>query len=287
MNRTCKLTQSTEFDWIESTVGPFVSILLAQPASEFFRKFSSVESYANGSQRQEVFPSPRQCSMESLMFARKNQYSHKSPRIPAPNSPRFALAVVGIAIAFAGCLGCSGDSSYGSSGLFTREPLDGEELAVLLDLNCAKYVYRGPKSYYYWRLSTQLYGPDDQLIETTFLGGGGCELQSGSRFFFNIPVVEGGLAVTAFGGMKSKQDIAPLLPKRERSLSWILNPSLRQVKDKPILVGLFSLDAQSIVRVPNYEIPKGHGGHVLAVVLDIKATAETEENPFDKRTGKR
>ena len=87
--------------------------------------------------------------MESLMFARKNQYSHKSPRIPSPNLPRFTLAIVGIAIAFAGCLGCSGDSSYGSAGLFTREPLDGEELAVLLDLNCAKYVYRGPKSYYY------------------------------------------------------------------------------------------------------------------------------------------
>ncbi len=58
------------------------------------------------------------------MFARKNQYSHKSPGIPATS--RIIFAFLGLLLTFAGC-GGSGSKSYYPGDLFTREPLDGEE----------------------------------------------------------------------------------------------------------------------------------------------------------------
>ena len=156
-----------------------------------------------------------------------------------------ALALLIIATTMIGCA-----KTADSTAVFERASLDGEELASLLNMNCAKYTYRGPKKWCHWRISATHYGPDDSLVDRTDLGGGGCELATGSRFYCSIPVFDGGNAAVRFFGMSTNTEIGPLLPKRVTSSSYAWNSKV-PVRDKvPIVLAVLQLTRNTHLRRP-------------------------------------
>lgn len=181
---------------------------------------------------------------------------------------RFTMKALALLIIATTMIGCA--KTADSTAVFERASLDGEELASLLNMNCAKYTYRGPKKWCHWRISATHYGPDDSLVDRTDLGGGGCELATGSRFYCSIPVFDGGNAAVRFFGMSTNTEIGPLLPKRVTSSSYAWNSKV-PVRDKvPIVLAVFAVDTKHSLASPNEKVPNGLGGNLVAITLEIK-----------------
>lgn len=170
-----------------------------------------------------------------------------------------------VALFLAGC-----GKQTENAAFFELTSLDGQELASLLNVNCAKYVYHGKKKWCHWRLSAVHYGPDDKLIEQTDLGGGGCELANGSHFICSLPVFEGGNAAVRFFGMATNTEIGPLLPERTKSSSYAWNSRAAIRDSSPSVLAVFAVDAKHTLAYPNDKVPSGLGGHVIAITLEIK-----------------
>ncbi|WP_345682623.1 hypothetical protein [Novipirellula caenicola] len=148
--------------------------------------------------------------------------------------------------------------------------LDGAELASLLNMNCVKYKYDGPDRKCHWRVLALHFGPNDELVEETRLGGGGCGLRSGSSFACSIPVFNGGNAAIRFFGMSTDQEIEALLPERKLSATWGWNDRVALRDNEQMLLFVSAVDTERSLTFPNTEIPHGLNGHVVAIVLEIK-----------------
>ena len=175
-------------------------------------------------------------------------------------------------------IGC-GSQSPPKAG-FELVELDGGELASLLELNCAKYTYSGPEMWCHWRLTAKHFGPDDKLLDETYLGGGGTGLRPGASFFCSIPVDNGGTAAIRFPGMSTNTDIEQLLPDRQVSASSGWNPKVVLNVDEPMTLAVFTVDTKSSPGYPSHEIPRGLGGHVVAITLQLREAKPGSSAPW-------
>ena len=184
-------------------------------------------------------------------------------RSPAIEMPRFTFFLVAILT-----LGCTERTD--PKARFTQVRLDGAELASLLNMNCVKYEYTGQDREVHWRVLARHYGPDDELVKQIRLGGGGCGLRSGSSFACSIPVFDGGNAAIRFFGMSTNTEIDALLPERQVHSSSGWNDQVDFRENEPMILYVSAVDTKNSVSFPNTELPRGHGGHVVAIVLEIK-----------------
>ncbi len=182
-------------------------------------------------------------------------------------------------------IGC-GTRSEPNAG-FERVQLDGGELASLLNLNCAKYTYSGPEMWCHWRLMARHFGADDELLDETYLGGGGCGLRPGESFYCSIPVYKGGTTAIRFSGMATDNDISPLLPERKTSSSGGWNPKIALDDDGPMIVAVFTVDTKFSASFPNYEVPRGLGGNVVAITLELVEGEPGSSDPWGEPTDAR
>lgn len=170
-------------------------------------------------------------------------------------------------------LGCSSKERQNFEG-FKFTELNGGELAALLKTPFCKYTYDGPDRFCHWRVSAKLYGPDDKVLSDTFLGEGRSQLVKGRGFMCLIPVYEGGNSVIHFCGQVIDTKIAPLLPLGEQksrglqSRSW--NSTITYKEGEPIILGIFSANTDHLIGggITNI-VPKGHGGSVLIIALEL------------------
>ncbi len=177
-------------------------------------------------------------------------------------------------------VGCNVRSEHKAS--FERVPLDGGELASLLNLNCAKFTYRGPEMWCHWRIVAKHYGPDDKLVDETDLGGGGCSIQPGESFYCSIPIHDGGTAAIRFFGMVTNKHIEPLLPKRKSRSSVAWNSELEFDGASPMIFAIYTVDSEHTALIPNFEIPPGLGGEVVAIALELVESERGSSYPWNK-----
>lgn len=175
-------------------------------------------------------------------------------------------------------LGCSKMDNRGA--WLEASQLDGAELGSLLQVHSGKYVYHGDDKFYFWRMSASLYGPDDQLVERISLGAGGCGLNNGDSFFLIVPIEKEGEAVIRFSGMTTKKLVPRLLPESESAFASSWNSRVPIEEGKAMILGLFALDQQSSLTYPNLTLPKGLGGHLVAVTLELQESEAGRTNPF-------